>query len=179
MTAHMADEVSELRRTVAELEQKLRASLAERDEALAQQSATADILKAISRSAFDLESILTTLTESAKLLCGAASGIIFRRDGDVYRYAASTMDVPDAYREHEKRVAIQADRGTLIGRVALDRGVVHVPDAWTDPEYKEKNEGALRQCACDAGRAADAERRADRGFWSLATRTCSFYAAAS
>jgi hypothetical protein len=120
MTAHMADEVSELRRTVAELEQKLRASLAERDEALAQQSATADILKAISRSAFDLESILTTLTESAKLLCGAASGIIFRREGDVYRYAASTMDLPDAYREHEKRVAIQADRGTLIGRVALE-----------------------------------------------------------
>jgi len=112
-------------------------------ESLQQQTATADVLKAISRSAFDLESILTTLTESAKLLCGAASGIIFRRDGDVYRYAASTMDVPDAYREHEKRVAIQADRGTLIGRVALDRGVVHVPDAWTDPEYKEKNEARL------------------------------------
>ena len=143
MTAHMADEVSELRRTVAELKQKLYASLAERDEALAQQSATADILKAISRSAFDLESILTALTESAKLLCGAASGIIFRREGDVYRYAASTMDLPHAYREHEKRVAIQADRGTLIGRVALERGAVHVPDAWTDPEYKEKNEARL------------------------------------
>jgi signal transduction histidine kinase len=143
MTADVADEVSELRRTVAELEQKLYASLAERDQALAQQSATADILKAISRSAFDLESILTTLTESAKLLCGAASGIIFRREGDVYRYAASTMDVPHAYLEHEKRVAIQADRGTLIGRVALERGAVHVPDAWTDPEYKEKNEARM------------------------------------
>jgi two-component system, NtrC family, sensor kinase len=143
MTAHMADEVSELRRTVAELEQKLYASLAERDEALAQQSATADILKAISRSAFDLESILTALTESAKLLCGAATGVIFRREGDVYRYAASTMDLPHAYREHEKTVAIQADRGTLIGRVALERRAVHVSDAWTDPEYKEKNEARL------------------------------------
>jgi two-component system NtrC family sensor kinase len=115
----------------------------ETKESLQQQTATADVLKAISRSAFDLPSILTTLTESAKLLCGAASGIIFRREGDVYRYAASTMDVPHAYREHEKRVAIQADRGTLIGRVALERGVVHVPDAWTDPEYKEKNEARL------------------------------------
>jgi signal transduction histidine kinase len=108
-----------------------------------QQTATADVLKAISRSAFDLESVLTTLTESAKLLCGAAGGVIFRREGDMYRYAASTMDVPHAYREHERSVAIQADRGTLIGRVALERGVVHVPDAWTDPEYKEKNEARL------------------------------------
>ena len=58
MTAHIADELSELRRTVAELEQKLNASLSERDEALAQQSATADILKAIS-SANDLQTILT------------------------------------------------------------------------------------------------------------------------
>jgi signal transduction histidine kinase len=143
MTVHLEDELADLRQTVAELEQKLYASLAERDEALAQQTATADILKAISRSAFDLESILTTLTESAKLLCGAAGGVIFRREGDVYRYAASTMDVPHAYREHEKRAAIQADRGTLIGRVALERGVVHVPDAWTDPEYKEKDEARL------------------------------------
>jgi signal transduction histidine kinase len=77
------------------------------------------------------------------LLCGAAGGVIFRREGEIYRYAASTMDVPHAYREHEKRTAIQADRSTLIGRVALERGVVHVPDAWTDPEYKEKNEARL------------------------------------
>ncbi len=112
-------------------------------ESLQQQTATADVLKVISRSAFDLESVLTTLTESAKLLCGAAVGVIFRREGDVYRYAASTMDLPHAYREHEQKAAIQADRGTLIGRVALERGVVHIPDAWTDPGYKEKDEARL------------------------------------
>jgi two-component system NtrC family sensor kinase len=112
-------------------------------ESLQQQTATADVLKVISRSAFDLESVLTTLTESAKLLCGAAVGVIFRREGDVYRYAASTMDLPHTYREHEQKATIQADRGTLIGRVALERGVVHIPDAWTDSDYQEKNEARL------------------------------------
>ena len=54
------------------------------------------------------------------------------------------MDVPHAYREHEKRTAIQADRSTLIGRISLERGVVHVPDAWTDPEYNEARLGNVR-----------------------------------
>ncbi|MGA7940355.1 MAG: GAF domain-containing protein, partial [Bradyrhizobium sp.] len=122
---------------------KLRERTDDLSESLQQQTATADVLKVISRSAFDLDSVLTTLTESAKLLCGAAVGVIFRREGDVYRYAASTMDLPHAYREHEQKAIIQADRGTLIGRVALERGVVHVPDAWSDPDYKEKNEARM------------------------------------
>ena len=112
-------------------------------ESLQQQTATAEVLKAISRSAFDLESVLTTLTVSAKSLCGAASGVIYRREGNLYRYAASHMDVDPAYRAHEQQVAIQADRGTLIGRVALEKGAVQIADAWTDPEYKEKDEAHL------------------------------------
>jgi two-component system, NtrC family, sensor kinase len=127
----------------ARLFDEVQAKTRELSEALQQQTATAEVLKAISRSAFDLESVLTTLTESAKLLCGSASGVIFRREGDVYRYAASTMEVSPAYREHEQRAAIRADRGTLIGRVALEKGVVQIADAWTDPEYKEKDEARL------------------------------------
>src|SRR5215831_4486073 len=50
------------------------------------------------------------------------------------------MNVPRPYMEHEQRAVIRADRGTLIGRVALEKGVVQVPDAWTDLEYKEKDE---------------------------------------
>jgi two-component system, NtrC family, sensor kinase len=113
------------------------------EESLQQQTATAEVLKAISRSAFDLESVLTTLTVSAKSLCGAASGVIYRREGNLYRYAASHMDVDPAYRAHEQQVAIQADRGTLIGRVALEKGAVQIADAWTDPDYEEKDEARL------------------------------------
>ena len=122
---------------------EVQAKTGELGEALQQQTATAEVLKAISRSAFDLESVLTTLTVSAKSLCSAASGVIFRREGNLYRYAASHMDVDPAYRAHEQQVAIQADRGTLIGRVALEKGAVQIADAWTDPEYEEKDEARL------------------------------------
>ena len=112
-------------------------------ESLQQQTATSEVLKVISRSAFDLPTVLTTLTESAKALCGSASGIIYRRDGDVYRYAASTMDVVKAYRDYEQQTDIPASRGTLIGRMALEKRVVQITDAWNDPEYAEKDAARL------------------------------------
>src|SRR5450631_3594511 len=87
----------------ARLFEEVKARTRDLTESLQQQTATADVLKVISRSAFDLEAVLTTLTESAKALCDSASGIIYRRVGDVYRYAASTMDVDSAYREYEQR----------------------------------------------------------------------------
>jgi two-component system, NtrC family, sensor kinase len=115
----------------------------ENKEALRRQTATADVLKAISRSAFDLDAVLDTLISTALRLCGAKYGQIFRRHGDVYRYAASRMEVADAYREHEKNVEIRPGRGTLVGRVAMEKRAVEIADAWNDEEYAEKDEARI------------------------------------
>ena len=114
------------------------------EEALQQQTATADVLKAISRTAFDLDTVLETLVSTAVRLCNATrGGQIFRRHGEVYRYAASQMNVDPAYLRHEQTTEIKPGRGTLVGRVALENRVVHIVDAWNDPEYAEKDEARL------------------------------------
>ena len=122
----------------AELESQLDERARDLDEALQQQTATADILKVISRSAFDLDAVLYTLISTAVRLCNAEHGEIFRRDGDVYRWASSQMDLFPEYLEHEQRAEITAGRGTVIGRMALEGRAVQIADAWTDPEYEEK-----------------------------------------
>src|ERR1700692_1329850 len=104
-------------------------------EALQQQTATADVLKIISRSAFNLDTVLETLISTATRLCncGPKGGQIFRREGDVYRYAASQMNVDPDYLRHEQAAEIKPGRGTLIGRVALSKRTVMIADAWSDP----------------------------------------------
>jgi GAF domain-containing protein len=110
------------------------------EESLTQQTATADVLKAISRSAFDLQTVFESLISTAVRLCSAKQGVIFRRQGEIYRYAASHMLVDPAYRAHEQMAQIKTGRGTLIGRVALENRAVQISDAWTDSEYAEKDE---------------------------------------
>jgi two-component system, NtrC family, sensor kinase len=114
------------------------------EESLEQQTATADVLRAISRSAFDLDTVLESLISTAVRLCNATrGGQIFHRHGDVYRYAASQMTVDPAYLQHEQTTEITPGRGTLIGRVALENRAVQIADAWTDPEYAEKDEARV------------------------------------
>jgi signal transduction histidine kinase len=103
-------------------------------ESLQQQTATADVLKVISRSAFDLKSVLTTLTESAKALCGASLGIITLRDGDVMRLQAES-GCPPAFVDFMNANPIRPSRDTLTGRVFMDGKPAHVPDVQTDAEY--------------------------------------------
>jgi signal transduction histidine kinase len=107
-------------------------------ESLQQQTATADVLKVISRAAFDLKSVLTTLTDSAKALCGASLGIICLRDGEVMRLQAES-GCTQAFIEFMNAHPIRRGRDTLTGRVFMDGKPVHVPDVQRDPEYNFGN----------------------------------------
>jgi len=106
----------------------------ERDEALEQQAATADVLKVISRSTFDLQTVLNTLTGSAARLCAADKGAIFQQDGDVLRLAANYGFSPEA-EQYAPEHPGQPNRGSVTGRVVLEGKAIHVADVLADPEY--------------------------------------------
>src|SRR5215471_3594241 len=113
--------------------------LSELRESLQRQTATADVLKVISRSTFDLESVLNTLTASATRLCRADKGGIFQKDGDLYRLAAHFGFSPEEEQQAKQYAAeqpLRPDRGSLVGRVALHGRVVHINDVLNDPEYR-------------------------------------------
>jgi GAF domain-containing protein len=114
--------------------EEVQARTAELGEALQQQTATADVLKVISRSAFDLQSVLQTLIDSAVRLCGAKTSGIFMRDGDVFRLAAGYDQTPE-YRAYEEANPSPISRQSWVGRTALDKAVVHIPDVTKDTEH--------------------------------------------
>jgi two-component system NtrC family sensor kinase len=118
----------------ARLLNELRQRTDDLSESLQQQTATADVLKVISRSTFDLRAVLDTLVQSAARLSEANYSFIFRREGDKYHLAASHGFAPE-YREWMASQSIEIGRQTLVGRTALEGGTVHIPDVLTDPQY--------------------------------------------
>src|SRR5215471_5344054 len=93
-------------------------------ESLQQQTSTADMLKVISRSTFDLKSVLQTLVESAARLCEADIANIWRPSGSVYRLAASYQATPEN-KEYLENLSIEPGRGSCVGRTLLEGKIVH------------------------------------------------------
>jgi len=124
--------------------QELQARNQDISEALEQQTATTEVLEIISRSTFDLQPVLETLVENATKVIGADRGAIFRPDGDLFPVAAAYGASPE-FREYLERNPIRPGRGSVTGRVALERRTVHVPDVLADPEYTYVNRQVVDQ----------------------------------
>ena len=120
--------------TLAELKSRLDQLTRERDEALGQQAATAEVLKVISRSSVDLPALLDTLLASASILADADIGTIRYQDGAAFRLAATYGCAPE-WREHFACYSMKPDRGSVFGRTILKGGTVHIPDVLADPDY--------------------------------------------
>ena len=101
---------------------------------LEQQTATADVLKIISRSTFDLRTVLQTLVESAAQFCHADKANIIREKDGVF-YAAEAYGYSPEFLEYIKNIPIKAERGTASGRALVEGRVVHIADAAADAEY--------------------------------------------
>ena len=134
MSAIPDSTLADCQQLTADLQRQLAACRAERDEALEHQTATSDVLNVISRPTFDLQAVLDTLVETAARLCDAGMSGIAIRNGDLYRYVATSSFDPE-WDQMLRTMTFAPGRGSLPGRVALERQPVLIADLGADPEF--------------------------------------------
>ena len=119
-------------------------------QSLQQQTATADVLKVISRSAFDLQTVLQTLVKSAARLCDADKATISRQKDGAF-YSAEAYGFSREFMDYIKNIPIEPERGSASGRALLEGRVIHIPDVKADPEYtwvETQRRGDYRTILC-------------------------------
>lgn len=121
--------------SVAKLEDELNTLRRELDEAREHQTATADILKVISRSTYDLQTVLDTLTGLAARLGDADMAAISKQDATGFFHQVTNCNFPPDWIEYNKSINLQPGRGSVVGRVLLECKPVQVADVFADPEY--------------------------------------------
>jgi GAF domain-containing protein len=133
--------LNELRQRTDDLSERT----AELTESLEQQTATSEVLKVISRSAFDLQAVFETVAESSARLCGADRAFIFRFDGELLRVVATFNTAPE-FRKWVEQNPIRPGRHSGTARAALERRTIYIRDVLADPEYSygAKNVEAIR-----------------------------------
>src|SRR6516225_7347712 len=144
MTAIIDDRVAELERANAELQRQLDERTAERDEALAQQAATAEVLQVINSSPGDLAPVFDAMLEKATRLCEAAFGVLHIYDGERF-HPVSTLGVPGAYVDYLKRDPPEFGPGTGPARTLAGERVVHIVNMIDTETYRagEPNRRAI------------------------------------
>ena len=109
--------------------------LTDTHDALERETAVGSVLQAISRSSFDLGQVLQTVIDSATRLSHADEGNIVREEMGRFRMAAYTAGVPAEFRAIIDRLSFEPGRGTITGRVLMERGPVQIVDILADAEY--------------------------------------------
>ena len=128
------DNLVRLETLEAEQKQAVARHVAELSESLEQQAATADVLKVISRSTFDLQSVLNALVEATARLCEADMAAIVQQKGSTYQHVA-TYGMPPEFDAYMAGRPISLTRETVTGRAVVECRTVHIPDVLADPDY--------------------------------------------